>query len=247
MSLAFRILGRRVRVPIAQCVHYGAFRYGRGEAHPYESYARLLTGPEGRAAAREWLVDFLRHYRPRHFGEALGATLSGRHGLWHYPWARRKPANDGWFADPLGYPDIITQFCEEGILWFRIEQEFFWLERAVYSIRRHGYRPEPGVVITARRLVRADGTEAFLILDGNHRISALAALGHAEVELCYLPIATVRESKLAGWRQVGSGGYTREDARAVLQAYFNGNPHWRTTEQPAPILETPETAGAIRS
>jgi hypothetical protein len=238
LQLAFSLVGRRVTVPVAQCVHYGAFRYGCGEPHPYETYACKLIRDSDRGGARAWLVEFLRHYRPRHFGEAIGADLGQRHGLWHYPWARRRPADDGWFEDPLGFPDIVTQFCEEGIPWFRIEQEFFWLERSIFSIRRHGYREQkPGIV--ARKLVRADGTESFLILDGNHRLSALVALGHREVSLSYLPAATVREESCSDWRQVREGRFTKDDARAVLRSYFEGNPRWRTSPVPAPLLETP--------
>jgi hypothetical protein len=238
------LLGRRVTVPVEQCVHYGAFRYGCDEPHPYETYACRLVRHSDRGGARAWLVDFLRHYRPRCLGEAIGAKLEQRHGLWHFPWARRLPADGGWFDDPLGYPDIVTQFCEEGIPWFRIEQEFFWLERAIFSIRRHGYRNQgPGIV--ARKLVRADGVESFLILDGNHRLSALVALGHRVVSLSYLPAATVRETSVSGWRQVRAGRFTERDARAVLRAYFDGNPHWRTSAVPASLLEVPPREAVV--
>lgn len=239
LRIAFRCLGRKVRVPISQCVHYGAFRYGRDEPHPYETYMRKLAQAGDRGGARAWFVEFLRHYRPRHFGEAIGAPLQQLHGLWHFPWVRRLPAGTGWYDDPLNFPDIVTQFCEEGILWFRIEQEFFWLERALYSIRRFGYRPGRGPGITARKFVAADGSAAYLILDGNHRIGALAALGYESVELRYLPRSSVHERQAGRWPQVRAGRYSEQDARRVLRAYFDGNRRWRTTEKPASLLEHP--------
>lgn len=239
LRIAFRLLGRRVSVPISQCVHYGAFRYGRDEPHPYETYARKLIRDGDRGAARDWFVDFLRHYRPRDLGEALGVRLERSPALWHFPWARHHPAETGWFEDPMEFPDIVTQYCHEGLLWFRLEQEFFWLERAIYSIHRHGYREERHNGITARKLMLADGTEAFLVLDGNHRMSALAALGHEQVSLAYLPQSVVREDDAPRWKQVRNGNCLEADARAVLHAYFNGNPCWRTTEVPAPLLECP--------
>lgn len=234
-----RVLARRVTVPIRACVHYGAFRYGCEEPHPYETYARRLVRDRDRAGARAWFVDFLQHYRPRNLGEALGVKLSTPHGLWHYPWEKRLPADNGWFDDPLGFPDIVTQYCAEGILWFRIEQEFFWLERSIYSIRRFDYRPEPANPISARQLVRADGATAYLVLDGNHRLSALVALGYTTVELSYFPHAAVREQDLADWPQVRNGTFTAEDAQAILGAYFTGNQNVRTTGTPAPLLECP--------
>lgn len=227
-------------MPIARCVHYGAFRYGHREPHPYESYARLLVCNRDRRSARAGLIEFLQHYRPRSFGEAIGVSLEGRHGLWHFPWLKHRPLDNGWFDDPLGYPDIITQFCPEGILWFRIEQEFFWLERAVYSIRRNGYKPGGIDGVMGWRFLRTDGTETFLVLDGNHRVSALAALGHETVELIYLPRDTVSEQQAACWPQVVAGVFSEADARCVFNAYFSGNPRWRTTDVAAPLLERPE-------
>lgn len=235
---ALRVGGRRVTVPIAQCVHYGAFRYGRGEEHPYESYARKAAAGDIRGA-RAWLVEFLRHYRPRDFGAALGVRLSRDYPMWSYPWTRGTPTDTGWFADPDGPPDIITFYSDAGILWFRIEQEFFWLDRILYSIRRDGYRPRDNGGIVARKLVRSDATEAFLILDGNHRLSALAALGHETVDLTYLPSSVVREEHLARWPKVAGNLFCVDDARAVLHAYFDGNSRWRITDIPAPLIGNP--------
>jgi hypothetical protein len=237
--LRLGLLGKRVTVPIARCVHYGAFRYGHAEPHPYEGYTRELARGN-RCGARAWFVEFLQHYRPRTFGEAVGAELEGKHGLWHFPWLKHRPDDDGWWDDPLGFPDIVTQFCDEGILWFRIEQEFFWLERSFYSIRRNGYKPGRAAGVVGWRFVRTDGTETFLLLDGNHRVSALAALGHAAVELAYLPHHTVSERDLLRWPQVTAGTFSPKDAAAVFRAYFDGNRAWRTAAEPARLLERPE-------
>jgi hypothetical protein len=236
---AFRFFGRRISVSIDRCVHYCAFRYGREEEHPYETYARLLVRDGDRGAARRWFVDFIRHYRPRDFGAALGLDLGARHGLWNFPWDRARPGNEGWFSDPLSFDDIVTQYCEEGLLWFRIEQEFFWLERSIYSIRRNGYHEKPHFGIFARRFIREDGEEAFLILDGNHRLSALSAIGHRSVDLSYLPRGTVREADAPHWPKVLSGEYDERDARLIFRAYFSGNQRWRIASEPAPLLELP--------
>lgn len=238
LRTALRFMGRRVTVPIAQCVHYGAFRYGRGEEHPYETYARLSVQGDARRA-RAWLVEFLQHYRPRHFGQALGVALSREYPMWNYPWAAKWIDSGAWVADPNDAPDIVTFYAEAGVLWFRIEQEFFWLERALYSIRREGYRPRELGGIVARKLERADGVAAYLILDGNHRLSALAALGHETVELTYLPRSTVRETGAGRWWQVENGRFAERDGRAVLRAYFEGNSRWRVTDAPARIIGRP--------
>jgi hypothetical protein len=236
-------LTRTEMVPVGSCVHYGAFRYGRGEFNPYENYVVALAHGEPMNVARERFVDFLRYYRPRHFGEALGISLSREYPLWHYPWLPERrdlpAATKGWAEAPNDVPDILTHFSARGILRARIEEEFLWLERAFYSIREHGYHPDRFAGhIEARKLVAANKEARYLIMDGNHRLSALAALGHATVVVRYRWRMTVQEHALARWPQILDGGYLPEDARRVFQAYFEGNRHPRTTAVAAPVLES---------
>ena len=89
----------------------------------------------------------------------------------------------------------------------------------------------------ARKLVAETGAAAWLLLDGNHRVAALSALGEPRVRVRYLPVATVEESALEKWSQVNGGRYSAADARAVFRAYFEGNRSPRTVEMPAPVLE----------
>lgn len=239
LQLKLTLFGRRVRVPISRCVHFGAFRYGRGEEHPYETFARLLNEPQGASLAREWLVDFFRKYRPRDMGAALGVALRKPRRLWDFPWVLKPMDIDAWMADPLDLPDIVTHYSEAGVPWYRIEQEFYWLDGAYRSIASRGFRPELGGMIAALRMVRSNGEEAFLILDGNHRLSALSALGHTHVTLTHLQRSTVREDRIGKWPRVASGDYDEEDARAVFSAYFDGNAKWRVSDSPVSFIGAP--------
>lgn len=234
---AFRLLGQSVVVPVDRCVHYCAFRYGHGEPHPYERYALALARGEDLAAARAAFADFLRHYRPRDFGAALGVTLSRAYALWDFPWVRGGPERAAWVDDPDDAPDIITHFSERGILRFRLEQEFFWAERLHYSLRRFGFQPERADrPIEVRTLLAADGATSHLLLDGNHRLAALVARGAKEVPVRQLARQVVRETELAAWPRVADGTYAPEDARRIFRAYFAGNSTPRTTEVPAPMI-----------
>jgi hypothetical protein len=242
-GLAFRWLVKTQTVPVADCVHYGAFRYGRGEFNPYENYAVALASGGPMDVAREQFVDFLRYYRPRHIGEALGVALSREYALWRFPWSLERPdprtSPAGWAEAPNDVPDILTHFSACGILRARIEEEFSWLERAFHSIREHGYRPDRFTGhIEAQKLVAADGRTMHLITDGNHRLSALAALGQTTVVVRYRRRMTVKERALLRWPQVLTGSYSPEDARLVFRAYFDGNRQPRTTDVPAPVLES---------
>ncbi len=237
--LAFRWLARKETVPVANCVHFAGFRYGCGEPNPYEGYLVAVASGRDKNQARAEFTDLLQHFRPKHLGEALGATLNRQYPLWHYPWSRGAPAavRPGWLDNPAEVPDIITFFSERGILRSRIEEEFGWLEDCLESIRRHGYQParfagEPRV----RRLLAADGQVRFVVHDGNHRLAALAALGVTEVSVRYSPLMTVFESELPHWPGVKSQFFTLDDARRVFLAYFTEKRNFRTTPHPAPII-----------
>ena len=232
----FRLLGREARVPLSACVHFCGYRYGRAEFNPYENYVTARVQGASEAEARERLVQFLLYYRPRHFGEALGLDLRRRYPLWYYPWSWRS-VPDGWRAEPDDCPDILTHFSERGISARGLAAECQWLEDSLRSIRANGYRPDRfRSTIRARRLVREDGCVAYLLLDGNHRVSALSALGYKEACVRYLPVATVRAAAAARWPQVRNGTYIETDAACVFAVYFDGNRCSRTTDAPSSIV-----------
>lgn len=230
-----RRFGRATEVPLALCVHFSAWRYGRGDFNPYENYCTGLARGETRSELRQRFTTFLQHYRPRDFGTALGVRLSARHPPWQYPWARGT-ASSAWLARPQDCPDILTHFSEAGIASERIEQEFRWLEDTFRSIRDRGYVPQQfaGAPV-ARRLEAADGAAAYLMLDGNHRLAALGALGFDRVVVRWSGLQTVREREARRWAGVARGAWSLEDALRVFRAYFHGNHAPCTTDEPAPL------------
>ncbi|HEY4246047.1 MAG TPA: hypothetical protein VGM64_04270 [Lacunisphaera sp.] len=234
------LLTRREEIPISSCVHYCGFRYGRGEFNPYENYVIALSNGESLQQVRERFEDFLQHYRPENFGEALGISLTRAYPMWEFPWFPRSVRScekGGWFNSPSDVPDIITHFSKAGISRHRIDEEFSWLERAYFSIREVGYQPSRFAGhISALKLINDDGDSRYLILDGNHRMSALVALGISRVTVAYRIHMTVRVSRYAKWPQVVAGFYSKEDARRVFEVYFLGNLSPRTTENAAPII-----------
>ena len=224
---------------IADCVHYCGFRYGRREYNPYETYLVELVSGIGVAKARRRLIEFLRHYRPRHFAEALGCELSREYPLWSYPW-RRKPPQPAWRERPDECPDILTHFSEQGIPSHRIDEEFMWLERALSRLKQDGYQPETQGYVVGIDLQGMDGRSAFLLRDGNHRVAALSALGNVQVRLRRSwRVPAVREAEVERWPQVRAQVYTADDAQRVFQAYLRGNHRFVTSVDPAPLLAPP--------
>jgi hypothetical protein len=223
-------------VAIADCVHYCGFRYGRGEYNPYETYLLELAAGADVGKARARLIEFLRYYRPRHFGEALGCALSREYPLWSHPWRRALPP-PAWREQPDDCPDILTHFSARGIHSYRIDEEFVWLERAFARLERDGYRPESHGYVVGVELQVTHGSSAFLLIDGNHRVAALSALGQTRVRLRRsLRAAIVKESEVETWPQVRSRVYTTVDALTVFSAYRHGNRTPATTADAAPLL-----------
>ena len=233
-----------LEIPLASCVRHTGFRFGCQEFNPLENRAHALHRGGSLHGSRRKFVEFLRHYRPRGMAEALGIELREHCPLWAYPWwkipADRLSPGYGWFENPEDGPDIITHFSEAGILAHRIDQEFFWQEQAVWMIGKHGYRSDRYSYIEVCELRRPGHPPAFIVLDGNHRISALSALGHESVRVLRDRALVVHEDRLADWPGVRSGRVRPDDAHAIFMAYFRGNSRWRTTEVPARIIGHPE-------
>jgi hypothetical protein len=238
----------RFQVSINQCVHYGGFRYGQRDYHPLETYLSDIQHQVPIAQARWKLIRFLLHYRPRHMGDALGlGGLSRHYPLWTYPWeVRSRHPNNAWWDAPDRCPDMLTQFCESGISSYRIDAEFLMGERILRSIATHGYRPGYDPTSTCQtpspppirtfELRKCDGRRAYLLLDGNHRVSALSALGETQVTVEQAATHMADEKDCEHWYGVKTGLYTREDVLRIFNAYFEGNRHYHTCDHPAPII-----------
>lgn len=228
-----------VNVSIDSCVHYCGFRYGREEYNPYETYIRDLHFA-GKDIARKKFITFLQYYRPHTMAEAVGINSTINSPLWLYPWDKNLQSEfsnqRGWCEDPNDCPDIITHFSAKGILRFRIEQEFAWLENAYYSIKKMGYLPEKyNNFIEVMQLLKNDGQSSFLVLDGNHRISALSVLGEKEAS-CQI-LKKIYENNAEQWPGVKEKLFSHKDALAIFNAYFYGNHKYITAKEPAAIID----------
>jgi hypothetical protein len=227
-----------VTVPIDRCRHYNGYKYGSSAFNPYENYIVGLHQKTDREALRQRFEDFLRYFRPRHFGELLQVPLANQVPMWVYPWdaqAVLRP-NGGWFDAVEDLPDIITHFCEAGIQRSKIEGEYFWLERAYETIATMGYQPRRFSYITVREL-RREGESVFVVTDGNHRLSALTAFGHKDVVVARDDRETIDASGYATWPQVVSRLYSPAEAQVVFGAYFTGIDSFQRATTPARILD----------
>jgi hypothetical protein len=191
--------------------------------NPYEAYARGLASGRPVTEVRQEFVEYLRRYRPTGISEALGVRLTRDQPLWHLPW--RKPAvvkaEPGWVDEPDRVVDVMSFFAPEGVSLVALEREFHWHENAFRNIAKDGYQPAKFSHIRVREFRRADES-VFLVLDGNHRLSALSALQCQDVEVKQARGTRVLRSDAASWPMVRNGSIGIEDALAIFDGYFSG-------------------------
>lgn len=212
-----RARSRIVTVRVDRCYHYRAFRYGGFGNNPYEDFVVALAAGEPVADVRAAFAKVVLTTAPRTMGEALQLELPGW-PAWAYPW-EADAAMPATVVEPADNPDIVSHFCAAGVLSSHINREFGWLERAFKALWAEGYRPDLyGHVICLE--LRAEERSSFVVLDGNHRISALYALGITELEVQVAKRRCIVRDEVDCWPAVASGARQRSDALAVFDRYF---------------------------
>ena len=206
-------------ISIEKCFHYLGCHYSiRSGINPYLDY--LVNFSIDRDAARECFVNFLMMHRPATLNQAYSLDLEHNYPLWQYPWQNSiLEVGNAWHIDPEDCPDILTHYSERGILKFRIEQEFYWLERAFALIKNNGYKPEKYGYVKLLEFSEADKPSTFLVLDGNHRVSAMKAMGHENIVAEIVSVISADE--INDWVGVLSRAYSINDARKIFQHMAN--------------------------
>jgi hypothetical protein len=215
---ARQIAAFRHTIPLDRCYHYRGFRYGGFGNNPYEDYILGLARGASVETLRHEFANAILTCRPRTFGEFLQLRISEQ-PPWLFPWTPSHHVVPPPIVEPAQNPDIVCHSCEQGVLVSHINREFNWLERAYASIRAQGYLPDAHGYITCIELAGADES-SYLVLDGNHRISALHASGMREVQIKQLIGSRVLRSEASRWSQVRNGTYSLSDALQVFDRYF---------------------------
>lgn len=212
-----------VKIPIKECIHYCGFMYGNNVYNPYETYVIGIANNEDIITLRKQFIQFLMYYRPCNCADALDINLSRDIALWTYPWDEISKdclfdTTRYWFNDLNGIVDLLTHFSNKGILSYRIDEEFTWLERALFTITNKGFLPDHYTKVLH---LKKKNKNAYLVLDGNHRISALTALGIDTVPAKIEKI--VSEENIENWFAVKNGFLSIDNALNIFNAYFKTN------------------------
>lgn len=229
-----------MNIAVADCVSFHAYHYSVGSQNPLQKYAiGLAQGTDVRAMRRDF-IEFLRYYRPINAAQALGLPdLDPSLPMWIFPWKRALALDfvqrRAWRESSARCHGILTHFSDEGILSYRIEEEWLWLERAYQSLQLRGYQPSRGV-LRAHTLHANDNRVAHLLMDGNHRAAALCAQGVERIHILSETRYQIYESEVDRWPGVVSGQYSRAAALQIFHRYIEGNTCTRTTDATAPII-----------
>jgi hypothetical protein len=234
-------------VPLKDCVHFCGFKYGGQQYHPYETYITGLKEGMNSKVLKDQFISFLRYYQPDSLNDALGISMKKKYPIWKYPWDRHENYDFPDFInlDPDDVIDILTHHSKKGILSYKIDQEFYWMERALKSITKQGYVPRKYSYLSALMFEDNRGECRYLLLDGNHRISAAYALGWNVIEIQVSPENIIREKDVTNWPSVKNGFFSAEDALLIFRKYFDGNLNYTTANIPAKILNYSNNYGSI--
>ena len=204
-------------VALSDCVHFRGFRYGGFGNNIYEDYILGLRDGIELRKLRMLLINRVLGLKANTWEAALGIKLNGNHRSWSFPW--------GFYSVPVDFeptasnnPDVICHFSSEGVLASHLNREFFWLERAFQSMQI-GYMPDRYGYIQLLTLQKK-GQRRFIVLDGNHRISAMHALGitHFDAQCKWVGLRDSRYARI--WPSVLIGHISLGDALNIFNRYF---------------------------
>jgi hypothetical protein len=216
-----------IRLPLETCIGFMGFPFDQsGWHHLIETLKEYVRNPS-LGYQDSSLYRFHAKYQPANMAEALllsGPAVRFRPALGVFPWGGFRDDSDGarFPAKDWGR----SRFCgptPEHV----IQDEFARLCAVFESIRSAGYTPWRNSFIGGTFIRRRDGALRYIVLQGNHRMAAMAFLGYSSVLVRGLKgyRTVIDERDLTDWRCVCSGECSVEDARTYLNAYFTLDGH----------------------
>lgn len=232
------------RVRIDQCVHYRGYRYGGFGNNLYEDYILGLASGADLGVLRRTLIDRIRRFDGSSINTALGISLSREYEPWVFPWSMRALlSGEGTYFSASENPDVVCYQAPEGVCASGINREYGWLHGAWEAISSNGYRPEQYDYIRVWDLGRRssiDKQRRYIVLDGNHRLASLHALGESEVMVKVIPSTASLLGMPIFWPGVVRGIYSQDDAKRVHARYFlEENPAWPEIKEQRLLLDEP--------
>ncbi|GAB1408848.1 hypothetical protein MASR1M90_00020 [Desulfovibrionales bacterium] len=183
----------------------------------YEDYIVGLVNNADLDFLRIQFIKRILGSRTKFLAETLDLKLKKQYYNWDYPWNFRSKKNHIYSA--YSNPDIVCHTSKEGVLISHINREFIWLEQALRQIKNFGYLPDKYSYITVLKLKYYDN-RSYIVLDGNHRISALSALGYKRCKVRIFNKFFLNFRYRFLWITLLNQKYSIGDAEKVFLRYF---------------------------
>lgn len=215
----------RVRlINIEQAVTIFGRQFSEEGFHPIVQTIREYQVNEDISVENTSLYRYHNKFTPEDMCQAFGydSSMCGL-PLFVFPWGKfRLGCNK--LKDPLK-----SRFCGPTELG-RIEKEFIDSINLYLDIKDNGYQIiRRRSVIGGTFIINKKNDKRFIVLQGNHRISALAALGHKKVLVYTMGgyLNKIEEHKIESWKEVRKGSCSKKLALAIFHSFFNGKGNFR--------------------
>lgn len=220
--------------PLSECVVYNGFTTARSGWHPFVQAASDYIERGIDDYERSLLPRYYQAWQPKNALDAMIGLASGPASLmelpsyvFHVPWSDKTPREQAAFMariieienSSFGAPTLTSAdgYCLHGpVSASKGRLELKRLLRVVESIRRHGYDRSKGDVTV--HVLHRNGQFRYMIIHGQHRAAALAALGHERLPA--IPINLVDADHVEHWPGVYRGFWTASDALTFFDHLF---------------------------
>jgi hypothetical protein len=213
-----------IEVSFDECVNFFACSFGPNGWHPVVETLRQVERDPNIPLENTVLYRYHRNFCPEGIADLLpDGKVQFRPSFGLYPWGsfkRKGPfkAKDRHRTTSCGPSD--EKFIAE--MFDRILTLYHRLQKEGYQPWRFGNNVIGGTV-----LEDLSGARRVVILQGNHRMAVLAALGMKRIRIRFLPdsLRIIREADVDRWHFVKSGECSKKDALAIFRLYFQENGH----------------------
>lgn len=225
----FRYLSRPWRefnMSLDDCTNIHACSFGKnGWHHLVETFKQIDNNPTI-PSNETILYKYHNKFHPKSTFDILPqGTTKFYPPYWVYPWG-------SFFSNRDTVPrrgTLETRFCGPSDISL-IADEFNRMVTIYNKLKEEGYRPwaygnKPitGIIIEDEKK-----NTKMVILGGNHRLAALATLGHTHVPIRLDDRSDrpfLREKNVRKWHFVKTGECSIEDALKIFRVYFTENGH----------------------
>jgi hypothetical protein len=188
----------------------------RGWHHLRRTFEEYDKNPD-QSLEETSLWKYLREFTPNSISTIAQINSGNPLPLFVYPWVdlhRLKKTT----KHPLQ-----SRFCGPSNHEF-IEKEYHSSIDLYKNLNHNGYKPYhfPNSFISGTWLIAENGEKRFVVMQGNHRMAALAHLRYSEIKVRANReiVPFVFEKDRSKWPQVTNGMCSEEHALAVFQFFF---------------------------